>query len=575
MTAMDSMLFAPLLSVAVALLVSLHLHMNKLNLQKLWELFGRCWQRWHSSSRYTDRRGPFDRKEPDEKDWTQRAQRVEEELQKTRVMFFHSRGRFAVHFVLIMMLVKIVDFLVNPSWKTGSSLAFFVLLYGHFTIFHSLNMIEFLFLHLFLVLNAWWFGDDTDAAILGPTERLHGVSLTLVSSSLLDSRMTVPWCCLEGVLQFCKSWHRFGAAGLTASVVCQEMMVQFLTIMPIIVIETLVRSRIEAVLVKQDESRMVSGFRSVLRGVCDGDVLLDNTFKIVDNGASLDRILFSESQTESAERQEGRATTGTNFLKLIHNAADRKGFVQFISDSIQSSIDTADHTPATMPRAFRVSLQGSRGAVAMDLFHVPISCMGFKQGHNHLLAIKQDADVSLPEAPPETQALPSCYKTLTRQDLKGRQRSRALSSNSSVRSGERELMLSYQNLEEVTLLLTSHTEMWDVHEVHVKYQRQTSIDPGMPTLRNFTRPTDWERILRKIHYVINHAGLTERVLFNHPVWFRMPGESSKYFRARKVTLGHVEEVIEGNPTLLWLNLHTFDFGQDHAVKGSVASRKDE
>ena len=34
----------------------------------------------------------------------------------------------------------------------------------------------------------------------------------------------------------------------------------------------------------------------------------------------------------------------------------------------------------------------------------------------------------------------------------------------------------------------------------------------------------------------------------------LAGESSKYFRARKVTLGHVEEVIEGNPTLwLWLN----------------------
>ena len=30
----------------------------------------------------------------------------------------------------------------RPGWKTGSSLAFFVLLYGHFTIFHSLNMIE-------------------------------------------------------------------------------------------------------------------------------------------------------------------------------------------------------------------------------------------------------------------------------------------------------------------------------------------------------------------------------------------------------------------------------------------------
>ena len=35
MMAMDSMLFGPLLSVAVVLLVSLHLHMNKLNLQNL------------------------------------------------------------------------------------------------------------------------------------------------------------------------------------------------------------------------------------------------------------------------------------------------------------------------------------------------------------------------------------------------------------------------------------------------------------------------------------------------------------------------------------------------------------
>lgn len=42
MTAMDSMLFAPLLSVAVALLVSLHLHMNKLNLQNL----GRDLNKW-------------------------------------------------------------------------------------------------------------------------------------------------------------------------------------------------------------------------------------------------------------------------------------------------------------------------------------------------------------------------------------------------------------------------------------------------------------------------------------------------------------------------------------------------
>lgn len=41
---------------------------------------------------------------------------------------------------------------------------------------------------------------------------------------------------------------------------------------------------------------------------------------------------------------------------LTYRIFPGKGFVQFISDSIQSSIDTADHTPATMPRAFRVIL---------------------------------------------------------------------------------------------------------------------------------------------------------------------------------------------------------------------------
>ena len=39
-------------------------------------------------------------------------------------------------------------------------------------------------------------------------------------------------------------------------------------------------------------------------------------------------------------------------------------------------------------------------------------------------------------------------------------------------------------LQEATFLLTSHSAMWDVAEVHLKFQRQKSLDPTMPTLRH-------------------------------------------------------------------------------------------
>ncbi len=61
-------------------------------------------------------------------------------------------------------------------------------------------------------------------------------------------------------------------------------------------------------------------------------------------------------------------------------------------------------------------LRGLPDTVAFSEFlrkHPQLEKLQPSDRHNHLLAIKQDADVSLPEAPPETQALPSCYKTLT------------------------------------------------------------------------------------------------------------------------------------------------------------------
>jgi len=111
------------------------------------------------------------------------------------------------------------------------------------------------------------------------------------------------------------------------------------------------------------------------------------------------------------------------------------------------------------------------------------------------------------------------------------------------------------------LLLTSHSASWDVAEVHLKFQRQKSLDPTMPTLRNFTKPTDWERISGRLQHAIETGSTKEKTGFKHPVWFRMPGESSKYLSARNVSVGHAKEVVEGNPILLWMNLQKFDLSQ--------------
>eukprot|EP00435_Cladocopium_sp_Y103_P055974 s1442_g18.t1 len=351
-----------------------------------------------------------------------REQRVEKELQKMRVAFFHARGRFAVHFTFLLMLAMAVNFVCDPSLRAFSSALFWTLLYSYFAIFHSLNMIEapagwqvscfyVLFLHLFLVSNHWYWSalDLTESNLdalpaLIPSERFHAVSLTLICSLMFDSKLTVPWCCFQAALQFCKSCQRFGLSQcISLSVLCQEISVQFLTIMPIIAIEKLVRLKIEAALdawsiwdEKQNESSMVSGFRHVLRGVCDGDILLDSSYKILEDGTSLDRLLGHPKGT----------STGTSLVNLF-TVDDCKRFVRFVTNSLDSSA-------GSVPRGFRVTMMGRQGRpVAMDLFHVPIRGHGFNKGCNHLLAIKQDADQVIPDAPLEARGVPSCFKTLT------------------------------------------------------------------------------------------------------------------------------------------------------------------
>ncbi|CAK9009309.1 unnamed protein product [Durusdinium trenchii] len=57
---------------------------------------------------------------------------------------------------------------------------------------------------------------------------------------------------------------------------------------------------------------------------------------------------------------------------------------------------------------------------------------------------------------------------------------------------------AYDELVEISLLVSNCTGLLDIEEAHLRFDRgssaQRTIETGMPTLRRFIRPTDWDRI---------------------------------------------------------------------------------
>eukprot|EP00435_Cladocopium_sp_Y103_P023595 s669_g5.t1 len=365
--------------------------------------------------------------------------------------------------------------------------------YMFFTFFHSLSMIE---------IKAMWrvyqltvLSTHTLFAFLRPSEvgidtgaKYQVVSLIALSSSMLDSRVSLPFCCLEGLVNVYKAWKYFaGDPARYTSLLLDEVAICGLTCILVVVIKRLAKLHIESRLESGDYSCRLTGFRSVLRGVSDGDILLDANKTLVEDTTSLERLLSTQKKL-----------TGTNLLHLFPGIDERNAFLQFLSASEAQPADWRT------PSAFRVTLQGSLGPVSMDLFHVRVvnSSDSKEESFFHLLAIKQDADqMAIPDARDEGLSL---NDTERESDAWMKiPKPKRPPSHFSV------LELMAPTRKEITLLLTSHSSMWDIGEVHLKYERSNFLDCGMPTLKNFTRPSDWERVIdyKTLEFSGNTSGL--------------------------------------------------------------------
>ena len=134
-------------------------------------------------------------------------------------------------------------------------------------------------------------------------------------------------------------------------------------------------------------------------------------------------------------------------------------------------------------------------------------------------ALKEDPESA--EEPPEasSQAAPPISSVVSAQSVE---------SQGHAGSTASEVVESYNELVEFALLVSNETAVFDVKEAHLAFRRQSSepaIESGMPTLRRFIRPSDWDRMEKMFDIVTNlpPSDVQQRCTFRHPMLFRLPG----------------------------------------------------
>eukprot|EP00438_Fugacium_kawagutii_P011758 Skav222932 [mRNA] locus=scaffold1489:420474:421736:+ [translate_table: standard] len=386
-------------------------------------------------------------------------------------------------------------------------------------------------LHQILLIFSTW--NETDLERILCSEKIFALSTMFSVVMTLDLELTLPMHALSAVLFTYKHWQIVGFEKVTPLMVVTSIAWNFgLGILVVLILFT-IKASVVAKRETHESSSLMLGFQKVLRGVCDGDVVLQRSSgKIVEDAACLERLLKSSRKLQQ-----------TNFLDLFLDAQSRDAFQQFLS---------ADVPRESLPAGFRVSLQGADGPVSMDLFHAKIPMDG---GSDYsLLAMKEDAEqssCSIPDAKMQNPPVPRA------------ERGPGAGSVGSISH----VVEGYDELVQFSLLVNNSTDMLDIQEARLTFNRQSllpTLESGMPTLRRFIRPTDWHRIETMIRNVteLPAEDMHAQCYFRHPMLFRIPGESRSYLSSHDtfVTLADTA-IVPGTPTRFWFCFSCFDDSQ--------------
>ena len=460
--------------------------------------------------------------------------RFAEEIFEAKIKILGCLPKFLIHLTFVFFLVFLLNAVQNPSFasvlelfcSSVSYVCHVLLEIGVMKISTEAELwllqVLALCLHFAFAISVANQGDINTHVLL---ERVCTGSMFIVAVVFLDIKITIPVYVCEAAMNTRKHWQLIGLENLTPLIVCASLCYHILFVASFAFIVHILRSNIAARQSSSDASSLLRGFRHILRGVCDGGLVLSRqSCTIVDGASSLECLLESTKTLQE-----------TNFLDLFLDVESRKRFLNFLTNE--------SGQPEALPTGLRVSLQGARGPVSLDLF-----CTQVSPGDLCMLAIKQDPEQAA--APPEAEpnSLPS-----TRSH---RRYSRSQSTTS-------ETVEAYDELVRIALLVSTRTGFLDIEEAHLSFKRQSpelTIETGMPTLRRFINPSDWDRIEGMLDFVTDCG---QPAFFRHPMLFRMPGETLKYLRSNETSVCAAMPIdsIDGTgeeAKYFWLHLSDFD-----------------
>ncbi|CAK9116611.1 unnamed protein product [Durusdinium trenchii] len=275
-----------------------------------------------------------------------------------------------------------------------------------------------------------------------------------------------------------------------------------------------------------DTKSMLSSFRRMLRGVCDGEVLLDDEMKIQEDTGCLKHLLMHAGSFK-----------GKDFEELLL-PSEVPQFRDFMNQSKRDALQPEEQNGT--PPCLRISLKGaSTFRVGVDLWHVP---MCRKDGTLHVLALREDSDTRAPredhEPDREPQPLPQmiprmssengperlCGAVLEVSPPRGQVgpevgRGNHVAEVVAVVASEFSRAPRYDplrgHLQQLVRRLDAadrktqpdaaepdRKTLEDVEQAHLSFMRQPqSSHLSMPSLRRLIRPSEWETVRSKLKEV--------------------------------------------------------------------------
>ncbi|CAE7547851.1 unnamed protein product [Symbiodinium sp. CCMP2456] len=460
-----------------------------------------------------------------------RNARVSESMREVRVKTYVTLSRIFVHTLVPIQLFVLSDLLRNPSANGWAQMGF--LLIGYFMHWSVANGALCPKPHQIRGVCAGWYTLLVAFTLFAPCHPTGrdalfflgfkiGSRLTM-TAVFLDSKMSLVFQALISVASLVSDLviHNTGQEAFMLLAMEIQHFVGSMTLSA--TLEFLIRSRILALLDVADAETLVSSFQHVLRGICDGDILLTSNMTIHGPGECLQHLLMN------------RASLHGKAFEMLLPPDERQRFADFINASTKAALEPAHGARTTPPTCVRVSFCGaSNTRVPADIFHVPVPHLFGAEHPYHLLAISVDSESRNP--PPLTQDIPDMARILDRSE---RRKSRtATSSGTSTASSVWEPL---PELAGMTLLVDGSSPLLDIEQAHLSFERPVGDEEReasmMPSLRKVCRRTDWESIRKKIDRFVSGEGAAQEL---RSICLRMPDDRRRFLKAKCVQMSAFE-----------------------------------